>query len=164
MDHFLSLIYGDYDNFPKESYKDSVKKDYNERYETLQMFFKNLNFKNIRLSKEFEINENPNDNFFYILTDIIDFDVNDNIHEWDKVLLKKDGMDYIINNDNCFLIFLHDNDEIKNSLSSKIDEFAKKYRIFRKKIMSFSYSDLTYEMVYNLISNNRQDTFNIVYE
>jgi hypothetical protein len=23
---------------------------------------------------------------------------------------------------------------------------------------------LTYEMVYNLISNNRQDTFNIVYE
>jgi hypothetical protein len=164
MDHFLSLIYGDYDNFPKESYKDSVKKGYNERYETLQMFFKNLNFKNIRLSKEFEINENPNDNFFYILTDIIDFDVNDNIHEWDKVLLKKDGMDYIINNDNCFLIFLHDNDEIKNSLSSKIDEFAKKYRIFRKKIMSFSYSDLTYEMVYNLISNNRQDTFNIVYE
>ena len=88
MDHFLSLIYGDYDNFPNESYKDSHKKDYNERYDALQVFFKNLNFKNIRLSKEFEINENPNDNFFYILTDIVDFEVNNNIHEWSKVLLR----------------------------------------------------------------------------
>ena len=164
MDHFLSLIYGDYDNFPNESYKDSHKKDYNERYDALQVFFKNLNFKNIRLSKEFEINENPNDNFFYILTDIVDFEVNNNIHEWSKVLLKIDCMHYIKNNDNCFLIFLHDNDEIKNRLSPKIEEFSKNYGIFRNKIMSFSYNDLTYEMVYNLISNNRKDTFNIVYE
>ena len=37
-----------------------------------------------------EINENPNDNFFYILTDIVDFEVNNNIHEWSKVLLKID--------------------------------------------------------------------------
>ena len=68
---------------------------------------KNLNFQNIRLSKEFEINENPNDNFFYVLTDIVDFEVNNNIHEWSKVLLKIDCMHYIKNNDNCFLIFFH---------------------------------------------------------
>ena len=164
MGYFLSLIDGDFDNFPIESYKNSFKKDYNQKNAELSSYLKNLGFQNIRLSKEFEINENPNDNFFYVVTDIIDFEVNNNIHEWDKVLLKKEGMDFIMNNDNCFLIFLHEDDEIKNKLSIKIDEFAIKYRIFRHKIMSFSYNDLTFDLVNNLINNVKQDTFNIVYE
>lgn len=164
MDHFLSLIYGDYDNFPIDSYLNSTKKDYNVRYEELQNFFTDLGFKNIRLSQNFDINENPNDNFFYVITDIVDFEVNENIHEWDKVLLKKDGMDYIMNQNNCYLIFLHENEQLKNKLSSKIDDFAKNYRIFRNKIMSFTFNELSYDLVYNLISNNKQDTFNIVYE
>ncbi len=164
MNHFLSLIYGDFDNFPIENYKDSNKLDYNEKYYKLKLHFNNLGFKNVRLSQTFEIYENPNDNFFYFITDIIDFDVNDNIHEWDKVLLKKDCIDYIMNNNNCYLIFLHETDEIKQNLSAKIDLFAQKYRIFRNKIMSFTYSEFTYDLAYNLISNVKQDTFNIVYE
>jgi hypothetical protein len=164
MDYFLSLIYGDYDNFPIESYKNSLKNDYLKKYDDLISYFNNLGFNNIRLSKEFEIGENPNNNFFYVLTDIVDFEVNNNIHERDKVLLKKECMDFIMNNDNCFLIFLHENDIIKNYLVSKIDDFAKSYRILRHKIMSFSYNDLSYELVSNLINNTRQDTLNIVYE
>jgi len=164
MNHFLSLIYGDFDNFPIENYKDSNKLDYNEKYDKLKLHFNNLGFKNVRLSQTFEIYENPNDNFFYFITDIIDFDVNDNIHEWDKVLLKKECIDYIMNNSNCYLIFLHETDEIKQNLSAKIDLFAQKYRIFRNKIMSFTYSEFTYDLTYNLISNVKQDTFNIVYE
>jgi len=164
MNHFLSLIYGDFDNFPIENYKDSNKLDYNEKYDKLKLHFNNLGFKNVRLSQTFEIYENPNDNFFYFITDIIDFDVNDNIHEWDKVLLKKECIDYIMNNNNCYLIFLHETNEIKQNLSAKIDLFAQKYRIFRNKIMSFTYSEFTYDLAYNLISNVKQDTFNIVYE
>ena len=47
-------------------------------------------------------------------------------------------MHYIKNNDNCFLIFLHDSDEIKNRLSPKIEEFSKKYGVFRNKIIDLS--------------------------
>lgn len=164
MNHFLSLIYGDYDNFPIQNYKNSYKSNYLDKYDKLKEHFKELGFKNIRLSQTFEINENPNDNFFYFITDIIDFDVDDDIFEWDKVLLKRECMDFIMNNNNCYLVFLHETDEIKQLLSNKIDEFAKKYRIFRNKIMSFTFNELTYDLLYNLISDVKQDTFNIVYE
>ena len=124
MNHFLSFIYGDYDNFPIENYKNSKKLYYNEKYEKLKFHFNSLGFENVRFSQSFEINENPNDRFFYFITDIIDFEINNNIHEWDKVLIKKECMDSIMNNDNCYLIFLHENNDIKQFLSTKIDLFA----------------------------------------
>ena len=165
MNHYLSIIAGDYDNFKNESYKNGLKPNYESKQQNLKTFFCDvLGFKHIRYTDTFEINENPNDNFFYFVNDIIDFDVEDNMHDWNNAILKKDCMDKIINNENCFLVFIHENDTSKNQLAGKIDNLAKVHRIHRHKIMSFTYGELTHDLVNNLISNVKLDTFNIVYE
>ena len=116
MNYYLSIIAGDYDNFNNESYINGIKLTYEHKQEKLKKYFSNiLGIQHIRYTDTFEINENPNDNFFYFVTDIIDFNIEENAHDWNNIVLKKDCIDKIINNENCFLVFIHENDTLKNN-------------------------------------------------
>jgi len=153
MNYYLSIIDGEYDFIGNKS--ENIK---------LSSYFKKIGFNNIRFSSLEDAHENPNDNFFYFIEDVNDLTINENNRNfWVDSNFKRELSDNFLNSNNVYIIFLNKEGSDNLILNNKIDTLLNDSNR-RKKIFVYNENELTYDILYSLITDINYETLNIVYD
>ena len=159
MGHFFNLIYGDYDRINHIHYHNQIKKSNDEKFESTKSLLTNVGVKNIRKCTLDSISENPNENYFYILTGLETFNVFSTEVTDDELPFETKLRNEYWNHNNIHIIFI--------GKSEFFDDFTKIIRKMNMPSDRFYLLDenkINESYFNNLISSKKRDTLNIVYD
>jgi hypothetical protein len=159
MGHFFNLIYGDYDRINHIHYHNQIKKSNDEKFESTKSLLINVGVKNIRKCTLDSISENPNENYFYILTGLETFNVFSTEVTNNELPFETKLRNEYWNHDNIHIIFIGKSEFFDDftKIITKINMPSDRFYLLDENKINESYFN-------NLINSKKRYTLNIVYD
>ena len=160
MGYFLNIICEDLDNIMDVDYVNQKKQTTQEKLDYVVSFLDKLNFTKYRFSTLADCRENPNENYFYFLTNLNDMSsYNDQYLHFDKLPLTNDFRGNLHGQKNLFLVLI-DINNTKNAFYNIIGRLGYE----DNKLITVTENDFNNDLINSMINKNWKKTFNIVYD
>ena len=160
MGYFLNIICEDLDNIKDVDYIDQKKQTVNERLGYIVSILNKFNFTKYRFSTLEDCRENPNENYFYFLTNLSNMSsYSDPYLHFDSLPLTPDFRGNLISQKNLFLLLVDLNDT-KTSFLNIINRLG----IEENKLLIHRENEINLFLIDSLINKNPKKTLNVVYD
>jgi len=160
MGYFLNIICEDLDNIKDVDYIDKKKQTIQEKLEYVVKFLNKINFTKYRFSTLEDCRENPNEMYFYFLTNLSDMSsYTDEYLHFDSLPLTNDFRGNLKGQDNLFLVLIDINGTNDGFLN-----IVRRLGLENTKLLTITENNFTIEFINSLINKNKKRTLNIVYD
>jgi hypothetical protein len=152
MGYFLNIICEDLDNIKDVDYIDQTKQTIQEKLDYVVSFLNKMNFTRYRFSTLEDCRENPNEMFFYFLTNLSDMSsyTADDLH-YDELPLTNDFRGNLKGQDNLFLVLI-DIEGTENGFLNIIRRLG----LENTKLQTITKNNFTIEFVNSLINKKKK--------
>jgi len=160
MGYFLNIICEDLDNIKDVDYIDQKKQTIQEKLDYVVSFLNKMNFTTYRFSTLEDCRENPNEMYFYFLTNLSNMSsYTDEYLHFDSLPLTNDFRGNLHGQDNLFLVLI----DVKGTENGFLN-IIRRLGLENTKLQTITENNFTIEFVYSLINKNKKETLNIVYD
>jgi hypothetical protein len=160
MGYFLNIICEDLDNIKDVDYLNQKKQTIQEKLDCVIGFLNKINFTKYRFSTLADCRENPNEMYFYFLTNLTNMSsYTDEYLHFNSLPLTDDFRGNLKNQDNLFLVLV----DIGGTEDSFLN-ILKRLGLENTKLLTITENNFTIEFINSLINKNKKKTFNIVYD
>lgn len=159
MGYFFNLIYGNYDRVNEIHYQNQTIKTEEVKFEYVKSLLNNIGVNNIRKCTLDSVSENPNENYFYVLTGFESFNMLTEEITNDELPLDTKLRNMYWNHDNIRIIFIG-----QPELFNDITKVINKINLPTERFYVANENDLNYNYFNDLINIKKRDTLNVVYD